>query len=353
MIRLSASDEQAVARVTRLLTSPFDAASVDEWRRRVNDELKAALGAEQAAFMLPLAGHALLYSEELDPDIAAKYPDLQPPDLRDGRSIWQAALEQRVVTCRTIYGREYGNYERSPYYQEYAAPNRCNDVVAALGSLGGATPHLLAGVQLWRDNSSRRRFGRRELTMLRRIEPALRTAVAMQVRFVEHRRSVVGVLDALGERAMLMDAGGRTLHCTPAMAAELSREPAALLLREAIRSLTGPAPHSRVPAIAVGDWRLRRCEVPPPTSTTPALTLLVLERRRAERLSAESLRKKYGLTVSESRVALLLADGASNNQVAAALGSRPATARRHTEKVLAKMRISRRAEVAGRVLRWD
>jgi DNA-binding CsgD family transcriptional regulator len=353
--RLRAADERSLRRVADLLANPFAAGTVDDWRRQVNDALKAAIGAEQAAFMLPIADQQLVFSDELDPSIAAQYPNLHPPDLRDGRSIWQAALEQRVVTCRTIYGNDYRDYESSPYFNEYAAPNRCHDVVAALGSLGGATPHLLAGVQLWRDDRARRRFGRRELTMLRRLEPALRTGIAMQVRFAEHRCSVIGVLDALGERAMLVDPRGRPLHSTPAMARLLADGPAALVLREALRVLLSAPTNGRerVCKVSAGEWRLRSCEIPAPTASAPTLALIVAERRKAERLGADALRIQYGLTPAEARVAVLLADGASNAAVAAALSIRPATARRHTEKVLAKLGVRRRAAVASKVLRWD
>lgn len=355
MTRLSAADERALARVARLLEAPFDAPTIDEWRRRVNDALKSAIGADQAAFMLPVADHALLFSDELDPDVAAKYPDLQPPDLRDGRSIWQAALAQRIVTCRAIYGSDYAAYEASPYFREYAAPNRCHDVVAALGSLGGATPHLLSGVQLWRDDRARRRFGRRELTMLRRLDPALRTGIAMQIRFAEHRRSVIDVLDALGERAMLLDPGGRPLHCTEPLASLLADGPSALLLREALRAVTSKSANGTAASASTsaGEWRLRRCEVPAPMPSTPSLTLLVVERRRVMRLGVDALRAEFRLTPAEARVAVLLADGASNANVATALSIRPATARRHTEKVLTKLGIHRRSEVAAKVLRWD
>jgi DNA-binding NarL/FixJ family response regulator len=50
------------------------------------------------------------------------------------------------------------------------------------------------------------------------------------------------------------------------------------------------------------------------------------------------------------RVAFLLAEGRSNAYVADALGVRPSTAPRHTERVLAKLNVRTRAAVGPRLL---
>lgn len=57
----------------------------------------------------------------------------------------------------------------------------------------------------------------------------------------------------------------------------------------------------------------------------------------------------FGFTRSEMRVASLLADGRSNKGVAAALCISPHTARRHTERVLAKLGVRSRAEVGPKL----
>lgn len=61
---------------------------------------------------------------------------------------------------------------------------------------------------------------------------------------------------------------------------------------------------------------------------------------------------RYRLTARECQVALLLAEGRSNSDIAAALGISPHTARHHTENVMAKLGARSRAEVGALVRGW-
>jgi DNA-binding CsgD family transcriptional regulator len=60
-----------------------------------------------------------------------------------------------------------------------------------------------------------------------------------------------------------------------------------------------------------------------------------------------SVRQRFGLTPRESDVASRLAAGASSREVAESLGMSVHTARRHTERVLQKCNVRRRAAVAA------
>ena len=70
-------------------------------------------------------------------------------------------------------------------------------------------------------------------------------------------------------------------------------------------------------------------------------------------LLAAVLADRYPLTGRETEVAHLLLLGRSNAAVAAALGISESTARHHTERVLVKLGVSSRAEVAWRALHPD
>ncbi|MBI4521079.1 MAG: LuxR family transcriptional regulator [Gemmatimonadetes bacterium] len=82
----------------------------------------------------------------------------------------------------------------------------------------------------------------------------------------------------------------------------------------------------------------------------PCLLIAIKARADTPFPSLAELRVCFGLSSQESRVALLLAQGSSNVEVASALSISPHTARRHTERVLAKLGVHSRAEVAARVL---
>lgn len=66
--------------------------------------------------------------------------------------------------------------------------------------------------------------------------------------------------------------------------------------------------------------------------------------------AAETLAGRFDLTPREAEVALLLADGRSNAEIAEQLFISPHTAKRHVEKALAKLEVSSRAKVLARLL---
>lgn len=87
----------------------------------------------------------------------------------------------------------------------------------------------------------------------------------------------------------------------------------------------------------LGGWTfavLERARHVPPPPTLP---------------TAETLARRFRLTPRECEVAALIARGLRNADIAAALDVSLSTARRHTERILAKLRVRTRAE-AGAVM---
>jgi DNA-binding CsgD family transcriptional regulator len=80
---------------------------------------------------------------------------------------------------------------------------------------------------------------------------------------------------------------------------------------------------------------------------------LLLRLADAVRLDAESGESAGPLTVREFEVARLIAEGATNRQIADRLVIAPKTASAHVEHILAKLGVSRRAEVAAWVSRGE
>lgn len=80
-------------------------------------------------------------------------------------------------------------------------------------------------------------------------------------------------------------------------------------------------------------------------SGSQSIVVVALERTPAKLPSNEDLQGRFGLTQSEAKVAILLADRKSNREIAAVLGVTQHTARRHTEHVLSKLEIRRRTSV--------
>lgn len=83
----------------------------------------------------------------------------------------------------------------------------------------------------------------------------------------------------------------------------------------------------------------------------PGVTVLIaLEVSAAEPLSESSLRQRFGLTPRESEVARLIVEGKSNLAIARLMGISPHTAHHYTERVLLKIGVRSRGEIAAKVL---
>lgn len=86
---------------------------------------------------------------------------------------------------------------------------------------------------------------------------------------------------------------------------------------------------------------------------TDAGATLLVRLADAVRLDAESGESAGPLTAREFEVARLIADGATNREIAERLVIAPKTASAHVEHILAKLGVNRRAEVAAWVTRLD
>jgi DNA-binding NarL/FixJ family response regulator len=80
------------------------------------------------------------------------------------------------------------------------------------------------------------------------------------------------------------------------------------------------------------------------------MVLVTIERAQPRLPSPEFLMRSFALTAREAKVALLLAGGLQNSRIASELHISTHTARHHTEKVLTKLNVHCRSEVAAAVV---
>jgi DNA-binding CsgD family transcriptional regulator len=100
-----------------------------------------------------------------------------------------------------------------------------------------------------------------------------------------------------------------------------------------------------------GSYRLRGSYVALDLFGPGGCVLVALEQPDARLLTAAELKGRFGLSRQESCIAHLLADGRSNAEIAATLFISPHTARTHTQRVLEKLSVGSRAQVASAILR--
>lgn len=200
-----------------------------------------------------------------------------------------------------------------------------------------------------------------ELEQLR--YPAFRAGVESQLRWGQQRQDLLHALDSLGQPALLCDSCGRPLHRTPCLEALLAAEPEAEILRGemmgVVAALRQRARGDRAGGVAPphaperevrtrrSRYRVSGCVYGGPRAGERAVVLVGVTCLTPARRSEQEIREKWSLTRAEARVALRLAEGRSNEEIARELYLSPHTVRRHTEKVLQKMNLRSRAEVAA------
>jgi len=81
-----------------------------------------------------------------------------------------------------------------------------------------------------------------------------------------------------------------------------------------------------------------------------AAVVLVVERAAAPEVTVDDVARRFSLTRRQASVALLLARRHSNAEIARMLAVSPHTARHHTERVLERLGVSSRMDVARLVL---
>lgn len=363
-ITLSSAEIEKLTSAIRLLLSPLDHASVDHWRAAVNRELTDLLHADSAGFLLPVPEGLAMYSEEHDPRELAKYTQFPPPPLPGGKPVYVRAAELGVSTPAELYERQFPDYLRSVYYNEYQAPNRAYDPLVLAVGPGGPCAGATAALQFWHDRPDGTVFGSREAALLRLLLPAFHAGVESQMRWGKQHQDLLDTLDSLNQPVLVCNRAGKVLHLTASLHAVLDEEPEAERLRGELLATASelckvPREGSRGASLAghaareVGThrarYRLSGCLYGGPHASQAAYVLVSVDRLTPIRRSNEEMQAAFALTPAETRVALLLALGKSNAEIARELFLSPHTVRRHTERVLHKMKIGSRAEVAARL----
>ena len=205
-------------------------------------------------------------------------------------------------------------------------------------------------------------FGEHTTTVLGTLLPSFRAGLDAFLRFGAHRHT----LDAVAEPLAAFDADGRLLHQNAALTRLLDADPERDRVEVELRALarrlralafplrheaTAPPTASREATTGRGRYALRGLLLPPAGGGFGEAILVSITLDAPPSLpNAEAVRARHGLTKREAEVALLLAEGLTNADLAERLFVSPHTARHHVESVLAKLGLTSRAAVAARLM---
>jgi DNA-binding CsgD family transcriptional regulator len=307
-VTFSPGDLRRMESAAEALLSPFAHERVDDWRRTVTRTIKKALDCDGAMFTLvPVIepGAEATFSE--DGCSGELHPGAPPHELPVFDEEQFAGMQ---AACRSSEG--------------------------------------LGVVVVTREKGAIEPFSEKALAMLQLLQPALAVGIEMRQRFARRRAEFLRVLDAMREGLMLVEANGRILHETPAIERVLADEWEFDRVRNAMRLTRGGTVTEL--RTAQHRYRIRGCYAGEELAGSSTV-LVAIERLAPEPMPDDTaLRLRFGLTPREIQVSRLLAAGRRNDDVAASLQISPHTARRHTERVLAKLGASSRAAV-GAVLR--
>ena len=359
-LSLTGADERRLAAASTALLSPLDYESEDAWSQSVIDETKALVGSDGGAVLIPVQGRLMARADAGRP-VGEYVPRTRPLDER--LSFLQRAVQLGSYDRQTLFRPYLDRYLASSYYNEWIVPNRLFDTIGlAVAPCTEARVGSVAQLLMY-DDRPLSRLGARGPALLRLILPSFRAAVHAWRTHARQNAALTRTLDRLREGLMLCDGTGRPVHCNAALERVLAADPEAgrvrarmeELARSVVRYRTtrsgGPPPLASQRLITVHGSYALHVSCSESGELLPGLALLVaLEKTAPDWPREPDLVRRFRLTPAEARVALLLARGKTNGEIARELTISSATARNHSARVREKLGVNSRAKVAAVLL---
>ncbi len=359
---LSLHDLSLLESVSRVLLAPLAAPSVDAWRQDAVYQVRTLLRADHAIFGITGMEHPYVI-DGVDVDTWQRYADY----ITHTQMAW--GTRDAVVDCwlRSHHAQGGGAFSEqtidhvlqrhslslrtSELMNGIAWPNRMYSLCGVTASVGTAQ----AGLQVTYERPNPD-AAESNLALMRVLLPAFRGGLDAWGRFGTQRTT----LDLMDAPLIVFSLDGMEVHRNPALERLLGADPHRTLvdarLARAGREMRGHGPGLGVPPTMQvetpqGTYTLRASLLPAGSFGPEQAVLVSVQSSATPALPApDDVRQRFGLTRREAEVALLLAEGLSNAQMAERLFVSPHTARHHVENVMGKLEVVSRAAVAARLL---
>ena len=355
---------------TRALVSPLALPDADAWRDEAMRTVAEVVGADSATFYLPGREHVVAY-QGLDPRFgdliqtftgavwtgSSESPDPVLPTFHH-------TLVERRIEVWNMHTADHllgggGAAWSSMFYHEVLAHVRAGDTHALF------VPRPEGSYMLGTHTFRREPAPTDHLPVLRVLLPAFKAGIDALTRLSAHRAA----LDAVGEPLAAFDTDGEPIHRNGALGRLLAADPEAARIEAALSALAArlrplafarrsDAPDVRATTAeartARATYALRGALLPPGALGHGEAFLVSVEPRGLATAlpSPDDLRQRRGLTRREAEVALLVAEGLTNDQIADRLFVSGHTVRHHLESAMSKLDLTGRGReaVAARLL---
>ena len=360
-LTLTSDDLSRIRAAQDVLLAPLAEPSPAAWGRQVIETLVAVFGAQSGLIHLPFTDTPVV-ERGVGRDLGEVFdhfvvePKTQGVPFPDPIMEWSTrrrlALGVHSLSYRRLDDFLGGGLKRSAFLSETQSAHPHCEVAVLLADLLRDGAHVEGAVHLYFGTDPS--FGDGMLDVQDLLVPALKTGVGTLLDLGAQRAT----LDALGLPLAVYDVDGRTVHRTPALGLALADDPLRLHVEAALEALArdlGGSDLALRPERTVdtprGHYGLSGTAFPRGGAFGPRPHVLIRVRPPAQPWpEPATLRERFGLTRREAEVALLLARGLANDAVADALFVSPHTARRHTERVMSKLGVAARGQVAAALL---
>jgi DNA-binding NarL/FixJ family response regulator len=369
-LHLASRDIQRYRDTSEALLSPLRYDTPAAWCEEVLRRVEALFHADRAMLVLPVEGHVKAYSQNIPPagltQLQSAVSAMVPGGFSSERSKVDTVFRGRRAAGLHVWHNEALanttglSLDSIPFYHEVMIPNG----VAYGSGMVTSLPLGEAWLSIAHSRPSDDPFGiEGGLELLRMLYPSFTAGVQCIITAPGQRRGLTHALEAFGEAVVAFDMDGRELHRSGSLQQILSEECEPEILVAAVTDLATTVtrlcrPVRKATAAPVGPSGAREVSTSAATYDLSGAfvnsgaghsdggVLIRVQRRSVALPSQKSLCVRYGLTPRESEVALHLARGASNREVARRLHVSPSTVRTHVEHIFEKLGIHSRKALA-------
>jgi DNA-binding HTH domain-containing proteins len=367
MTLVLSSDNQAQLTATlEALLSPLASPSREEWYRRITHELRRLFRGDTTLIVSQVEGVARHFSAD-SPNLAAQLTARS--DFRRGEfHIRDPAVDEGIVLQRrrsmavftsSLLDRLLGggHYQRSAFYNDICVPNGAR---ATLGlRVTGPEGEALLGINC--EHPALDLLSEDTLAFLTLVLPSFRAGLEILNRLEFSRATLATTLDTLTDGMLIVSlAEGRELYRNRALITMLADEPErdaleqrTLRLARGAHALLGSAVRPTPPPPVIDEvtttkahYMLRVSYLAPGSFARGGAALVAIQAPAPTLPDAATLRARFRLTQREAEIALGLARGAADAELARTLGISPHTVRHHAESVFAKLGVHSRKALA-------